>query len=85
MANYRSSALGEKALIAGQSRYFFGDSMWNGQASISIASPSHWTARVFVDNITDENGAPARFSLGPTFDVRVQPRTIGAQVEFSFK
>lgn len=44
-----------------------------------------WSAYLFADNLTDEDGAIGPYSFGPTGPaIRFQPRTIGLQVSANF-
>ncbi|MEO1034285.1 MAG: TonB-dependent receptor [Pseudomonadota bacterium] len=44
-----------------------------------------WSAYLFADNLTDEDGAIGPFSFGPTGPaIRYQPRTIGLQISANF-
>jgi iron complex outermembrane recepter protein len=58
-----------------------GDSVTMTRVSISLLSPKHWTAALFVDNANDEDaGMPAVSGYSP----RLRPRTIGLQVDYQF-
>lgn len=43
----------------------------------------HWSVALFVDNLTDENGAVAPGSLSYPLPPRLRPRSIGVQVTFN--
>jgi iron complex outermembrane receptor protein len=57
------------------------DDMLIGRTTLSLDSPEHWTVAVFVDNVNNEKGSPAR-SGNPDWNVRVRPRTFGLQFEY---
>ena len=54
-----------------------------GRTSFSLSSPDRWTASLFVDNVNNERGSPARSSLD-MYSMRLRPRTYGVQLEFGF-
>jgi iron complex outermembrane receptor protein len=84
-ANY-TSELESRAIIAGASRVVAGDPMLMGRAGVSLGDVDHWSASLFVDNVTNEDGAPIRQAafLTPAFDTSVRPRTVGLQLEYRF-
>jgi iron complex outermembrane receptor protein len=84
-ANY-TSELESRAIIAGASRVVPGDAILMGRAGVSLGDVDHWSATLFVDNVTDEDGAPIRQAafLTPAFDTSVRPRTVGLQLEYRF-
>jgi len=56
-----------------------------GRAAISLVSPNYWTASLFVDNFTNENGAAAPPSNPlPDWTPRIRPRTIGLEFNFNY-
>jgi iron complex outermembrane recepter protein len=63
-----------------------GDNMLIGRASLSINSPARWAATIFVDNVTNEDGAVLAAPVSnPNGALRTRPRTIGAQLEYNFR
>lgn len=62
-----------------------GDNMWNAGARLGVKSTAGWTATLFVDNLTNEDGRVAGYipSALERVDwlVRVRPRTWGLQLE----
>jgi iron complex outermembrane recepter protein len=79
------SSQGARTILAGRQLIAKGDDMTVGRASISINSPGAWSAMLFVDNISNEDGSPVRQAVPfPDWDARIRPRTIGAQLEFRF-
>ncbi len=62
-----------------------GQSVTTGSASVGVTSPQGWSATLFVDNFTNQNHAPTVNFLGFSYlDQRIQPRTIGVQLEHRF-
>jgi len=61
-----------------------GDPMTIAQTSFSIDTPDHWTATLFVDNVSNEDGSPTGSPTAATASVRIRPRTIGLQVEYRY-
>ena len=60
-----------------------GDNMFTLNTRLSFTSANHkWTASVFANNLTDNNGSPVKSVSTRYFDMRVQPRTVGVQFEF---
>lgn len=61
------------------------DEILLGRASFTVEAPQNWSGTVFVDNITDENGATTRgaFSVQDV-NLRPRPRTFGVQLEYRF-
>lgn len=59
------------------------DSLLIADARVSLLAPSNWSASLFVDNFTDENGT-VRYVSVPEWSNRVRPRTIGLQLEYQW-
>lgn len=59
-----------------------GDPMTVGRVGLSIDSPKTWTATLFVNNVTNEDGAVIRPFETPSLMSRIQPRTVGLQLEY---
>ena len=71
--------------MGGVSQASVGDDMIVGRTSLSVDSPDHWSAMLFVDNVNNERGAPQRQALPfRDWDLRIRPRTIGLQLEYQF-
>jgi iron complex outermembrane receptor protein len=68
----------------GTGALFEGDDLTTASMSFTVTAPDNWSARLFVDNLTDEDGV-----VRPTTSIRqylvsrMRPRTIG--VLFSYK
>jgi len=63
------------------------DDMLIARTSFSIESPNGWVAMLFADNVNNEDGvavASPVLAVDNTWDTRVRPRTIGAQLEYRF-
>lgn len=69
--------------VSGDAVVTEGDSMFNGRASVSIEGREHWSATLFAENVTDENGAIFGNPSDP-FGPRIRPRTVGLQLEYRF-
>lgn len=84
-ANYVSSRV-NKALAGTAVNTGLSDSLLTAQASFSLTSPSGWTASLFADNLTNEDGRVANILYpGNVANPRLRPRTIGLQLEYDFK
>jgi outer membrane receptor protein involved in Fe transport len=72
-----------RALVAGQNTVLEGDNIVTARVNLGVNSPDGWSASLFVENLTDEDGTPI-----PTLDavgqIRLRPRTIGLQVEYHY-
>jgi outer membrane receptor protein involved in Fe transport len=64
-----------------------GDPITIARTSFSVDAPHNWSAMVFVDNATDEDGAITRSVILPIprWSPRPRPRTVGLQFEYHFK
>jgi outer membrane receptor protein involved in Fe transport len=62
------------------------DSLTVVNASVGLRTKRHWSIGVFVDNLTDENGAAYRAPFAPSgdWDSRLRPRTIGLQASYQY-
>jgi hypothetical protein len=62
-----------------------GDELLIVRAGFSIDSPNRWSATLFVDNLTNCDGAgPAEYPV-PDWYPRVRPRTMGLQFEYRYQ
>ncbi|HZF15337.1 MAG TPA: TonB-dependent receptor [Steroidobacteraceae bacterium] len=61
-----------------------GDALFIARASFAIRSGDRWTAMLFADNLTNEDGATPTVTLVPEWMLRVRPRTVGVQLSFGF-
>jgi iron complex outermembrane recepter protein len=60
-----------------------GDNILIARASFAVVAPSHWELTLFVDNLTNDDGFPVKtILLVPNWDLRVQPRTVGLQLDY---
>lgn len=83
-ANY-TSALALHALSGGERRVATGNTILTSRSGIAIDAGDHWSAVLFVDNLTNEMGTPIRnANLPAAFDTSLRPRTVGIQVECRF-
>lgn len=60
------------------------DSIFIGRANVGVEDPDLWSLTFYVENFTNEKGAPSLSPLTPLLASRPRPRTIGAQIEFRF-
>jgi len=83
--NYTSQQT-NRSLIGGAVSARTGDELFIARGSISIGANDRWTARLFADNIFDEDGTVLPVPAGgrPDDATRIRPRTIGAQLELRF-
>jgi outer membrane receptor protein involved in Fe transport len=83
--NYTSKLL-KLAATTGDS--IAGDNLLTARSSFTLKAPAGWSAMLFVNNLTNEDGrtqaslADLRNSLGVD---RLRPRTYGVQVDYNFK
>jgi outer membrane receptor protein involved in Fe transport len=79
-ANYTSEQDLEIATGLGE-----GDAILIARADFSVDFPEHWSATLYVDNVTNEDGAvlSAPFPV-PEWSTRPRPRTYGLQLEYRF-
>jgi outer membrane receptor protein involved in Fe transport len=54
------------------------------QASFALEAPEHWTARLFVDNLTNEQVNASPFNFLPEWEPQIRPRTVGLQFEYKY-
>jgi len=52
---------------------------------VSVESPDHWTATLFVNNVSNEREAVIRPFMEPTLTSRIRPRTAGLQLDYRFR
>lgn len=81
-ASYVSHRQG-RALVGGQSRIITGDNILTARANIGVNSPNGWSAALFIENLTDEDGTPIP-GVDAYAQIRLRPRTIGLQVEYRY-
>jgi iron complex outermembrane receptor protein len=62
-----------------------GNPLLVGHAALSVYSPKHWSAGLFVDNFNNNYGAVPAFGF-PVAEQspRLRPRTMGVQFDYSF-
>jgi iron complex outermembrane receptor protein len=82
-ANYRSRQA-DHAIANDTTVVNTGEAQFTGRVGVSLLSPRHWTATLFVDNVTNNYGAQPQ-SLFPVVDLtpRPRPRTFGLQFEYN--
>jgi iron complex outermembrane recepter protein len=60
-----------------------GDAMFFARAGLAIEAPKHWSATLFIDNLTNNHNSPIIPPYGvPDWDSRVRPRTVGLQLDY---
>lgn len=83
-----TSEMDLRTIAGGQRSLADGDAMFIVRASYAVESASGWSASVFAENLTNEQGSPVGFPFVPGIvtdhDARIRPRTIGVQVEYRF-
>jgi outer membrane receptor protein involved in Fe transport len=63
-----------------------GDPMTLAQIRLALLTPTRFTPSLFIDNLTNERGAPVRAFVGVrNWDARVRPRTVGVQLEYTLR
>ncbi len=79
------SEIQTKALVGVAVQTKAADDILVGRVAFSVNAPDHWAASVFVDNVTDQDGrvSPGVAASG-VWDVRIRPRTVGLQLEWTF-
>jgi outer membrane receptor protein involved in Fe transport len=84
-ANYTSSQV-FALYLGGPARYLTsGEEMLFARTSFGIESLQHWSASLFVDNVTNEEGPAVLVPFAsPLWTPRPRPRTIGVQFEYHF-
>jgi iron complex outermembrane recepter protein len=85
-ANYASSVVNHALLDDGSRAALEGDSLLISRANFTIDTDSRWSAAVFVDNLSNEQGTPTP-SIGQDIgkaSVRIRPRTMGLQLDYHF-
>ncbi|MEZ5655376.1 MAG: TonB-dependent receptor [Sphingobium sp.] len=61
------------------------DPQTQARASLSVSAPEHWTATLFVENLTNENDIlNGAINSNRNLDIRPRPRTFGAQLQYRF-
>lgn len=78
--SWKSPAI-TQALSAGSA---VSDDILLANARFSIDAPQNWTASLFVENLTDEDGITSKYTFTPEWQVRLRPRVIGLQLEYRF-
>jgi iron complex outermembrane receptor protein len=85
-ANY-ASARSYRALVGTTISVKEGDPILIARTSLAVEWPSRWAASLYVENLNNEEGSPARQPFAPAvtdWDTRVRPRTIGMQLEYRY-
>jgi len=82
-ANY-TSRMSRRALVGPNMIDFVGDNMLTGRTSFVVSSPDNWTATLFVDNVTNEDGAMYYWHFPVDYGARIRPRTTGLQIDYQF-
>jgi len=62
---------------------FYADDVSLVRASVGIESGTHWSAALFGDNLTNEEGI-SRDQFSPRWNTYLRPRTIGVQFEYRY-
>jgi len=62
---------------------FYVDDVSLVRASVGIESGTHWSAALFGDNLTNEEGI-SRDQFSPRWNTYLRPRTIGVQFEYRY-
>jgi iron complex outermembrane recepter protein len=62
---------------------FYADDVSLVRASVGVESPAHWSASLFADNLTNEEGI-SRDQFSPRWHTYLRPRTIGVQFEYRY-
>jgi iron complex outermembrane recepter protein len=62
---------------------FHADDVSLVRASVGIEAPTHWSASLFADNLTNEEGI-SRDQFSPRWNTYLRPRTIGLQFEYRY-
>ena len=81
---YTSSML--DTTLPGPSRVVLaGNNIYSFNARLAVDSPNRkWTASLFANNITNDNGSPIKSASTDYFDFRVRPTTIGMQLDYRY-
>lgn len=62
---------------------FIGQSLLIARSDFTIEWPDHWRLKFFVDNLSNVHRTP--LMVLPFWREQVRPRTIGAQIEYSYR
>ena len=60
------------------------DVITTGRVAFSVAAPSHWRVMAYCDNVGNNRGVPLA-SRTPYDSVSSRPRTMGVQLDYSYK
>lgn len=92
-ANY-TSEVSLRNVIDGARIVSPSESLLIGGASFTLSAPESWEAKLFVDNVTNDQGValsnsfPDPFSTTrsfiPSWDARPRPRTFGLQIDYRY-
>jgi hypothetical protein len=52
---------------------------------VVLNSPGRWSAGLFAENVTDEDGIVVPALINSPNDTRIRPRTIGLQLAYRFQ
>jgi iron complex outermembrane receptor protein len=74
----------DNRIVVGDLLVAEGDAMFIGRATVSLDLLDRWSATLFVDNVTDEDGSAVRSPFTPNWNTHTRPRTVGAQFEYRF-
>jgi iron complex outermembrane recepter protein len=61
------------------------NSITTGRVDFAISTPQHWRVMLFVDNVGNNHDVPLAGYPTPDFNVSMQPRTAGAQIDYQYK
>lgn len=62
----------------------YGDGIMQSQLRMTISAPENWTAVLYVDNLTNEDGIVRPVAANDYYHSRLRPRTIGLQLEYKY-
>jgi iron complex outermembrane recepter protein len=83
-ANYTSELL-RTTLVGSTVTVLSSDTLLFGNASFAIDAPDdRWSATLYADNVTDEQGGYLNGAAGTSNNLRPRPRTIGVQFDFHY-
>jgi iron complex outermembrane receptor protein len=61
------------------------NSITTGRVSFAVAAPQNWRVMLYVDNVGNNRDVPLAGYPTPDFNVSMQPRTAGVQVDYHYK
>ncbi len=83
-ANYTSGQIADILGTTNPATRFYADSMMIARASFAVEAPQNWTATLFADNVTDEDGSFPSANSAPYYTTVLRPRTYGVQFEYRY-